>query len=61
MDAGYCLYVHIFIMKNINSHLNHLILKILINSCQTFSFSKVGAIIKYNMHFPVLIKTDNGS
>jgi len=35
-----------------------LILTIIINSCQTFGFSKVGAIIKYNiMHFPVLIKT----
>ena len=46
MDAGYCVYVHIF---NFN---------ILINSCQTSGFSKVGAIIKYNiMHFPVLIKT----
>jgi len=28
------------------------------NSCQTSGFSKVRAIIKYNiMHFPVLIKT----
>ena len=56
MDAGYCLYVHIF-MKTLN-HLNHLIFTILINSRQTSGFSKVGAIIKYNiMHFPVLIKT----
>jgi len=56
MDAGYCLYVHIFMKKL--SHLNHLILTILINSCQTSGFSKVGAIIKYNIvHFPVLIKT----
>jgi len=40
------------------SHLKHLILTILINSCQTSGFSKVGAIIKCNiMHFPVLIKT----
>jgi len=55
MDAGYCLYVHIFI--HILSHLNSIILTILINSCQTSGFSKVGAIIKYNiMHFPVLIK-----
>jgi len=53
MDAGYCLYVHITV-----SHLNHLILTILINSCQTSGFRKVGAIIKHNiMHFPVLIKT----
>jgi len=55
MDADYCLYVHIFMKK---SYLNRLILTILINSCQTSGFSKVGAIIKYNiMHFPVLIKT----
>ena len=40
------------------NHLNRLILTTLINSCQTSGFSKVGAIIKYNiMHFPVLIKT----
>ena len=32
MDAGYCLYVHIFIFF---SHLNRLILTTLINSCQT--------------------------
>ena len=52
---GYCLYVHIFIHI---SHLNRLILTILINLCQTSGFRKVGAIIKYNiMHFPVLIKT----
>ena len=44
MDAGYCLYVHI--------------VNFIINSCQTSGFSRVGAIIKYNiMHFPVLIKT----
>ena len=50
INAGYCLYVHIFI--NTLSHLNRLILTILINSCQTSDFSKVGAIIKYNiMHF----------
>ena len=57
MDAGYCFYVHIF--THILSHLNRLILTIiLINSCQTSGLSKVGAIIKYNiMHFPVLIKT----
>ena len=55
MDAGYCLYVHIFVFF---SHLNRLILTTLINSCQTSGFSKVGTIIKYNiMHFPVLIKT----
>ena len=47
MDACYCLYVHIF-MKNIKS-LNHLILTFLINSCKTSGFSKVGAIIKYNI------------
>ena len=46
MQASY--YVHIF----------NFIIIIIINSCQTFGFSKVGAIIKYNiMHFPVLIKT----
>jgi len=51
MDAGYCLYVHIFVFF---SHLNRLILTTLINSCRTSGFSKVGAIIKYNiMHFPV--------
>ena len=56
MDAGYCLHVYIFI--HILSHLNRLILTILINSCQTSGFSKVGMIIKYNiMQFPVLIKT----
>jgi len=55
MDAGCCLYVHIFVFF---SHVNRLILTTLINSCQTSDFSKVGAIIKYNiMHFPVLIKT----
>ena len=48
MDAGYCLYVHIFI--HILSHFNCLILTILINLCQTSGFSKVGAIIKYNNH-----------
>jgi len=38
--------------------LKHLILTILINSCQTSGFSKGGAIIKYNIvHFRVLIKT----
>ena len=59
MDAGYCLYVHIFLnFFSFLSHLNRLILTILINSCQTSGFSKVGAIIKYNiMHFLVLIKT----
>jgi len=59
MDAGYCLCVHIFMKKTLSlSHLNHLILTILINLCQTSGFRKVGAIIKYNiMHFPVLIKT----
>jgi len=56
-STGYCLYVHISLLKTL-SHLNHLIKKILINSCQTSGFSKVGAIIKYNiMHFPVLIQT----
>ena len=40
------------------NHLNHLIFTFLINSCQTSGFSKLGAIIKYNiMHFPMLIKT----
>ena len=44
------------------SHLKHLLLAILIKSCQTSGFSKVGAIIKYNiMHFPVLIKTKMSS
>jgi len=40
------------------NHLNHLIFTILINSRQTSGFSKVGAIIKYNiMHLPVLINS----
>jgi len=56
MDAGYCLYVHIF-MKNIKSlkpfNFN--------NSNQLMPdlrFQQSRLIIKYNiMHFPVLIKT----